>query len=694
MAMQWDAAYDLVFVLDSGTQIGLQIVPDQSGRKMFPGALTPADQSEQFAAQDVPRIYNNTDAGAGYSIYDPRVPNSYSYGIGVETRFGCVLPGGARTSVNIGALSGDFGPILAAYRNPATGTDLYFVAGLLVIKVPGGFGTPVIETNLEGTLNAGGGAIHDWIAQSATEHLGNVYIGGYRTGGAERPIIRYDGSGSLGYLASNVAHPSSRADGWMLQGNIYQADAAASSEYRMFASTAGGTSYKYLTGTADPLDANNWTPATGSAGAAGIRIGSTSFPLRSWAHSNQRIWAVKSDGIFESTRAGTYTTNIAPYELSMPSPDTADDHLANGSHVMGGGLFVSDGIRGIDWLPGLDGRRNDSSQKIGYGWGLPYDGPVAGRDEVLFDIGDGWLGSLKYNASNRTTYICWGQPNGQGGFIWHGSWGELPVDRKGTLALGDAPFGIPRLWVASVGTGESNEGTVYLDYFSIPRDGNPLNDLLYGGPHTFNTLGQIVYPNDPWGDPSALKTSRRISMVGRGLTQESYLQAALSADEGAFEDILAVATTPPYMTASIATPTTSRYLQTRVKLIGTPTAPPRLYGVKVRAGVHVEPYQRRAPVTVRFGEGIPLNNGAYSEDDPTIVWNLLLQQAQSGPCQVYDWTGEQHTVQIEQSMSWLLQKEKAPRLSTRTAQLMLTTIRAQHVYGDGSLYGTGIEWGS
>jgi len=693
MAMQWQSAYDLTIVLDNGVQIGLMVVPDQTGRKAFPGVLTPADVTEQFVAQDVPRIYNNTDAGAGYSIYDPRVPNSYSYGLSVETRYGCVLPGGARTSVAIPTGGGNpIGPIRAAFRNPANNTDLYFLAGKSVIMIPAGFHDPVYMTNLSSPISDGGMGVPDWTGQSATEHLGAVYIGGYRTVDAARPIVKFDGSA---FTFANVAHPGSRADGWMLQGNIFQSDAGATGEYRMFASTGGGTSYKYLTGVADPLDANNWTPATGSAGAFGIRLGSTSFPLRSWAHSNQRIWGVKADGIFESTRAGTYTTNIAPYELSMPSADTADDHLASGSHVMGGGLFVADGVRGIDWLPGLDGRRNDSSVKIGYGWGLPYDGPVAGRDEVLFDVGDGWLGSIKYNASNRTSYICWGRPDGQGGFVWHGSWAELPVDRKATCAIGDAPFGIPRLWVASTGTGESNAGVTYLDYFSLPRDGNPLNDLLYGGPHTFATQAQIVYPNDPWGDPSALKTSRRISLVGRGLTQQSYLQAGLSADEGVFEDILAVATVPPYMTASIATPTTSRYLQTRVKLFGTPTAPPRLYGTKVRAGVHVEPYQRRAPVTIRFGEGILLNDGiTYSEDDPTTVWNMLLQQAQSGPCTVYDWTGEQHTVQIEQQLSWILQKEKSPRLSTRTAQLMLTTIRQQHVWGDGTLWGAGSEWGA
>lgn len=695
-------AYDLEIVTDVG-RIGLMIAPDTDKKKRWPGALAPSTSSEQFQRQDVERLWSDTNAGGGYSLATPQASNGYSFGLSVETRYGCVMPGGARTSVNIGALSGDFGPILTAYRNPVTGTDLYFVAGVLVIKIPGGYQDPVIETNLLGALNAHGGSIDDWIAQSSTEHLGKIYIGGYRTNDYPRPIISYDGSGSLGYLASNVAFPADRGDGWMLKGNVYQDGLDGVGSERLFASIAGGTSYKYLTGTADPLQGSNWTPASGTAGTFGDRVGSSSFPIRAWAATGQRAWAVKSDGVFEAQRAGTRIVNIAPYDVSLPSADTAADHLANGSHVMEGALYVSDGVRGIDRLTGLDGRRNDSSERIGYGYGLPYDGPVGGRDEVLFDVGDGWLGVIKYNRSNRTSYICWWRPqsavlgaSGSQAYGWHGSWAELPADRKATLALADAPFGNPRLWVASVGTGADNDGVVYLDWFSLPRDGNPLNDLLHGGPHRFATSGSIDFPADPYGRASALKSPRRVSVVGRGLSQSSYLQVGLSADGGAFADVGVPINADPYLTMRLSNPRSARYLQPRVSLTGTATAPPRLYELALRNGWYVEPYAVRQ-LRVEFGSGVPLNNGGYTDDNPAEVWNALVAQmgaaaTGTGLTTLFDWDDEEHEVQIEQSLSWLDEKRLDPRGSIWTAVLTITTLHRVARYGDGSRYGTGIEW--
>src|SRR5689334_18522316 len=61
MSRRLDSAYDLILRLDSG-DVGLMIAPERdplSGREMkrIPGQLTAADATEQFARQDVPRVY-------------------------------------------------------------------------------------------------------------------------------------------------------------------------------------------------------------------------------------------------------------------------------------------------------------------------------------------------------------------------------------------------------------------------------------------------------------------------------------------------------------------------------------------------------------------------------------------------------------------------------------------------------------
>mgnify|MGYP000662070816 CR=1 FL=1 len=59
MGRRSDRAYDLEIVTESGTRIGLMLVPDNDGKKRVPGALAPADAADAFRRQDIARTWSD-----------------------------------------------------------------------------------------------------------------------------------------------------------------------------------------------------------------------------------------------------------------------------------------------------------------------------------------------------------------------------------------------------------------------------------------------------------------------------------------------------------------------------------------------------------------------------------------------------------------------------------------------------------
>ena len=671
MGRRSDSAYDFTLVTPDGVRLPFMIAPERDGKKRWAGAANPALATERFTRQNVRREWTRFDGGMGISFANPSLANMYDYGIGIYTLHGGAMPAGEVTEIDMEIPSS--GSASAIVAGVPYGAGRYFLAGRFVYLVLADVAVSasiVIDlVSLTGVAN--------YLGASMVAYRGALYIGGYdsSTGQASK-LVKFDGT---------TWTASSSANRWLLK-DAFQVDGDGNGAYRLFGTTGGNSSFKYVTGSDDPMVDGNWTPATA------IQIGNSAYSISSIEASNQRVFFNKQEGTFEATRAGTYIVNYTPY-----TSDALWQFNGVASRIQNGRLYVN-GLAGIDQITGLDGRRNDSPGMIQPGRGYPFTGPIGG---AAYAIGSqsGWLVAGLYNVSNQTSYIMRYRPidevqglPGAPAYGWHGAEATFTGERISHISTA-APNGNPRLWLGTERASGDRAGQPKLYWESCPRDGNPEQDLLIGGPHRFRTSAQLFVPRDDWGlGTSARKTPRRVSSVMRYLSSESFVEAYLQADQTAYEKVGATIT-QPYQSSRITSPQSGRRLGLRFDLTGTRTAPPVFDAVDVASGISVEPYQAYQ-VRALFGEGMPLHGGGWSTDEPSILWRQIFAQGGRNPVDLYDPFGDRYSVQIEQDQSWIVEDRfsESPESHIREAVITFTVLRAYLRWGDGTSWGLGDEW--
>ena len=666
MGRRSDSAYDFTLVTADDVRLPMMVAPENVGSasnprmvKRWAGAANPALAAERFTRQNVRREWKRFDGGMGVSYASPELSNMYDYGIGIYTLHGGAMPAGLVTTIAMPTpASGALGQVVASTE---FGGDLYLVAGRFVLRMVQGWQDPTIVQDLVSLTG-----VATYLGASAVTHNGALYIGGYSSGGASK-LVKYDGT---------TWTASADANRWLLKG-AFQVDADGRGAYRLFGTCAGNSSFKYVTGTDDPMVDANWTPSTA------LQVGSTSYSISSLEASGQRVWFVKQEGTYEATRAGTYIVNYTPY-----MSDALWQYNGVATKLINGKLFVN-GLAGIDQITGLDGRRNDAPGLIQPGRGLPFVGPIGGPSYAMTSQ-SGWLVMALHNATNDTSYVMryrgadevQGLP-GTPAYGWHGAEATFTNERVSHLVPG-SPFGNPRLTIATVRTTGGQAGQPKLYWESCPRDGNPEQDLLLGAPHRFATSAQLYVPHDDWGlGTGSRKTPRRIASVNRYLSSSSFVEAYLKADEDDYEKVGATIT-QSYQSARITSPQSGRRLGLRFDFTGTTTAPPVFDATEVAAGVSFEPYQAYQ-IRCLFGEGLPLHGGGWSTDEPSILWRQIFALGGRTPVDLYDPFGDRYSVQIEQDQSWLVEDRfsDAPESHVREAVITFTVLRSYNTWGSG-----------
>jgi hypothetical protein len=545
-------------------------------------------------AQEERTTYKDTSGGAGWG--ERLADNVYSYGAPSHNRVpGMILPPGQLEQVS--GFPSIAGSVRAGFE---LGADLYVVAGSFAVKLPNGNGTPVVDQNL-----ATGG---DFTAYSALTWDGNGYVGGEMTGAG---IWRCDGTSRAWTRSADVRRKYLASVYWV-RGNVGKQRLVGSS-------WAGGVLYSWATSSILYTDSDD--PMTEAVWSEEIAVGNAEYSITGLGASNQVLYVLKTNGL-HTLDDRLYSPNVTAYrqnqhELNNPSKPVL---------VFNGHAYFGSEHRGLERVPIAGGSslaRADRPQQCNFGFGLPNTSPIGGEATALCND-NGWLAQTYYSATSDTTYLCYGldyadlnlsAPGVGGPLLHHGAEAVIPGVRIDWL-FWHAPAGAnfaPALLLGGINTSTS---LAVLYRLSLPRFGNPYQDLLLGGPMQFADTWVCDFPRDNWGNDGWTKDTTRVTIRGDRLG-DAALRVYGAQDGGAFGSELGVSTSE-YDYFPLDTQTAARDWTFRVQGSGTSTAPAILRSFEAQASVYIE----TAPVvtyTVVAGTGTVNHVGKEDTRDPYLV---------------------------------------------------------------------------
>lgn len=628
--------YHVTLTTADGLAIDLISVGDDDRPIEFDGVLTPVDATEQFRPGGIPREFSNFEAGAGYTFYDERVPNGYDYAKNVWTMGPSPVPSGELTEIELPAVSGTHGEIRVGLQSNG---KLWISTGRYCVRLDD-LGVSSAATVVADFSTLASMATNVFIT-SACLYLGSAYWGGHSSGSAQ-PLVRHTLSSDTFTSAATCSR--------LQIASFYGVDGEGTYDQWMVGTVASNAAFKY-TNSATPMNDANWTPGS----ADGIAIGDPSVGVSRIVTSRQAPYFQKPEGIFAVQRLGTYIPNITPHWRDVW-------YINNGvAGVLVKGRLYANILSGIDMVRGIDGQLNDEPYLVHPGHNMPTEMPAAGDCYAMCRDGNYVVAAI-WNQATQASYVCWGQPAenvpGQPGLtpmIWHVA--PLVIEgekvtwlEKATTAL---PLGgTPYLMVA---TTDPNGANPKLYRMSLPRNGNPLQDLASGGPWRCRTDTCTLYLSRYPGLQGAHseKAIRQVATVSKNASGTSRLSIYVDPDESGRQQLGSDVTESPYAETRILTDISGRQLAPSVDLVaGSNTTPPILRALTVWAGEGV-----KATTTYtgrfRFGTGIVLRNGAKdTEIDPQAQWELLKAAQGPRPATLTDWKGTSYVVAIEQGAIW------------------------------------------
>lgn len=618
-----------------GVRIPLLAVGDGNKPVSFEGALTPVDATEQFRPGGIPREFTDYSAGGGYTFYDQRVPNGYSWGRNVWTMVPhTALPSGELTEIPLPSVSGVHGHIRAGIQ--ANG-HLWLSTGRYCVKVAdvGTTATVVADFSTIAAMSSG------VVVTSVCLYLGRAYWGGYNSAtNVADPLVQH-------VLATDT-FTSGATCARIQVASFYGVDGEGTWDQWMVGTVATNAAFKY-TNSATPLDDAVWTPGS----ADGIAVGDPSFGVSKIVTSRQAPYFLKPEGVFAVQRLGVYIPNITPHWR-----DTWYIYNGNAGVLVGGRLYANI-LGGIDMVRGLEGELNDTPYYVHPGANLPTDMPAVGETYAMCRDGDKIVAAV-YNQGLQTTFVCWGYPReavpGQTGLtpmIWHIA--PLVIEGEQVTWMEKVASGLdgtPYLMVATV---NPNTNVPKLYRMSLPQNGNPLQDLASDGPWRCRTdICTLYLPSYPGSQGvHAEQAVRQVATVTKSASESSYLSVYVDPDESGREQLGQNITESPYVESRILTDISGRQMAPSVDFkAGSNTTPPILRGLTLWAGEGVKPtttYKGR----FRLGRGIALRSGSQeNEGDPQAQWELLKAAQGPRPALMTDWKGTTYTIALEQGAIW------------------------------------------
>jgi hypothetical protein len=558
MSQRARGKYDVLF--DDGFELLGFNLANEGGRPAvvsFESSPARTDMTVQNA--DVARIVDNLDGGMGYSRRLEQVPNGYAYTLPGYCRSpgGIFMPPGKVTEISMPPTTGGAGSWVQA---PLWGS-VRFVNQIWVFSTTGF----VLRLTADGTAMEVVGTLVGNIRGAAVFN-NRLYVAS--TAG----LIYYDPVTSWSAPSPTVVRRSLVGTNWRPLGVPTDVLVGLSSEY-------GGNAVRWCPITADPMVDANWS--------APVRIGGDlQYGTHAIVGAPRHVFFTRPDGVYDMDELGTRAFNIAPWISS-----SVDYYNGLWGMSVGEGLYYGHS-QGLAFIP-TTGEAQYRPEWATPGWGLPYEGPIRGIPTTGC-LYQGWGFLAQWVPGTAQTYISAGRrdPAGAGGgmaygqasHVWHGAEAVMAdhVDHMTPYTL-EWGSGQPRLLMTtSFGT---DPYTVKAFWQSLPKWGNPLQELIWGGGFDPGDTAALYLPADPWDRPSAIKTLLELEMVTERLslgsdTLQGYAMSDPpsawtdygTAEEGAWSSLAPLETVE------------GRYLSVRVDAVGSPV----LRSVALRAAVGVQ----------------------------------------------------------------------------------------------------------
>jgi hypothetical protein len=648
--------YDLVIEPPGEDPLGLMLYrPPRRGKD---GGIGPfgaagslltdeAPQAQRWVRQD----YDDFSAGSFYSRRI--VPNGHAWTENGDASVpGVFLPSGLLTEMDVPTAAE---PVDSNLRNCRSSVEyqgnLYFGAGRYVLKLAGGSGEPTIERD------CGSGAF----IRSMVVFQDSVYVSG--AGMNLTRLLNTSWTTAIfgrRYL-DVVMWTTADHQAWRLVGT----------------NTVHGVNY---TEANPPFTDTQWTP---ELGASDIPIGNSATDITAIVAAPRHVFFIKPDTGIHSLDSRGYAPALTPYWRHANTLDNS----ATPAIIHDGYLYAAT-KQGLDRLNvQTEGLRQDQPGWCSPGYGQPNETPVQGEVTAL-TVESGWVVAAVYNGID--TYLCWGQDrqrlnlDGPGPMVWY-----TKVRLPGEIVYHMRPAVVnsqPRLWICS-----NAAGTFKLRWLSLPRGGNPVQDLLNGGQHRFATSCTLYTSMDQWGNSAARKTMRRLGITSERLDTVTRLGIDMLVDGGAAVEQGEVVTSPYH--TFLTERTQGYHFGFRVRGTGTTTAPPILRGLVPRADVYVEQDDLRIYQTV-VGPGVTLKNGAVDDRDPGMVFERLRGLAELGPLTVRDELGTELEAIIQPAMPWETTEAPTPgHPIQRVVTLTMSVVEEPFYYDSGARWDSGKVWG-
>lgn len=642
-----------------GTWFGLSLAPtfDREGNQ------EPKRFSDLLAASDADAPVSEALASSVKQSWGGGVGIDYDFAPGVYTRsgiwdddddeperLGYACPAGAVTEITVPATAAS-GPIVAIVQY---GSDLFLAqegtsgnAGRVLRIV-----SPYTACTQTLILSGAGRYLRGLVvAENGSGGL-RLYAMSSDSGLQNGEIHEWDGtnwtplSGASGTSmgAANGRGPSEKVE-WRGQDNIRNNVIFTVSGPRQVAWTRPG------------LD-----PRAGTASwVEGVRINTTG-QIRAVGGSKGHIYVATDDNVYDIDEVGN-TVSLLRYGAI---------ETGNGGalHYLDGSLFYAtgDGLLKID--VGRDLLQEDPGQcRPGYLTGAE----IPPGYTTALTSSDGWLVNATFDpsSSTRQSLVYWGKAresvkvvNTANPMVWHGPELVVTGDLRVTAML-PASLGSKRLWVAVVD--DATNTTPKILWQSLPRSGDPLQDRIAGGAHTFcsDTGSGSIQPYSrifglrQSGKDKGSRTDIQAVTIGStglggGTKLVSYVRAdpARNSTDGApgaaswgtGTDI----TTMPVQTYSPAT-TNGYAVQQQIRFVSGSTTTPAFLDLLRLTYWKIVPDANVRTVDVVYGDAPDRSNVTPSTHAPDTITGWLEDLMSNGTrTTVRDPSGDRWTVRLRQ----------------------------------------------
>lgn len=539
----------------------------------------------------------------GMGFTERHDPQGYGYGRNIDTLTpGVILPGGKITQLDIQPSVINGFAFRDSVRFRAFGqSSLFFFGGKCPVAVSGG-------------SSATGSFTHDFANNDLSFGIDSAVVFDGKICAAVD-----DGTGHLATSTNGVdwvvhdgTGPLDDIRAFKLQ--VVYWESGGLGAYRLIAKTSNN-GFKTCTG--DPTVAGNWTGEV-------LIDGMQENGIQSMPASARHVFFGGPDGLFTVDGLGR-AHNLVNY---APEAYVIGNFAA--SIFYDGSIHANFG-NGIVRIP-VDGNRNDRPEHYGVGYGTANGSPIAGYAAPPC-AWNGYIIWPIYNPSTLETHIMLTYRNGDGNWIWHGSFATLAGQCTHTRI--DSPSGgQTNLWVCIEGDPPE------IHSVSMPFSGSAYQELVNGGSHRFSETGSIYFA-DGWNAPTSMRTHYRSDVYADRLDGIAQVGVYANRDHLGWE-LQGNATSSPRTSFIPATVEESAFrIDYRVDLQGQDDNPPVLRAFQPRATVKRE-QNKVWSLLLDVGHGVMMLNGDPDTQDPAIsadiLWNL--QESPNGPIRISNRRGD------------------------------------------------------